>query len=92
MAQQVIKRDGTKEPFEEEKVKKEIKTAAGEAGLEPERAEEVVNQVSSVVLDFAAEKEEIASSELGEKVLSELDKVEPSAAEAWRKYDQARGR
>ena len=60
--------------------------------MAPERAEEVVNQVSSVVLDFAAEKEEIASSELGEKVLSELDKVEPSAAEAWRKYDQARGR
>jgi transcriptional repressor NrdR len=92
MAQQVIKRDGTKEPFDEEKVKKAIQTAAGEAGLAPERAEEVVNQVSSVVLDFAAEKEEIASSELGEKVLSELDKVEPSAAEAWRKYDQARGR
>lgn len=92
MAQQVIKRDGTKEPFDAEKIKKAIRTAGGEAGLPLERVEEVVNQISGVVLEFAAEKEEIATSELREKALGELDKVEPSVAEAWRKYDQARGR
>jgi len=92
MAQQVIKRDGTKEPFDAEKVKKAIELAAGEAGLAPERTGEVVKQVSDAVLEFAAEKEEVATSELREKALSELEKVEPSVAEAWRKYDQERGR
>ena len=92
MAQQVIKRDGTKEPFDAEKVKKAIGAAVGRMALAPERATEVVKQVSDVVLQFAGEKEEIATSELREKALAELDKLEPSVAESWRKYDQEQGR
>ena len=92
MAQQVVKRDGTKEPFDVEKIKKAIKSAAGRAGLAPERVSELAAQVSDVVLQFAADKEEVASSELREKALAELDKVEPSVAESWRKYDEEQGR
>jgi transcriptional regulator NrdR family protein len=92
MAQQVIKRDGTKEPFDAGKIKGAIESAAGRTGLTPERVAEVVKQVSGVVLQFAADKEEVATSELREKALAELDKVEPSVAESWRKYDQEQGR
>ena len=92
MAQQVVKRDGTKEPFDAEKIKKAIGSAVGRAGLAPERVSELVVQVSDVVSQFAAEKEEVASSELRDKALAELDKLEPSVAESWRKYDQERGR
>jgi ribonucleoside-triphosphate reductase len=92
MAQQVIKRDGTKEPFDAEKIRKAVESAAGRTGLAPERIAEVVNQVSDAVLQFAGEKEEITTSELREKALAELDVVEPSVAESWRKYDQERGR
>jgi len=92
MAQQVIKRDGTTEPFDAEKIRKAIKLAADEAGLAPERVAEVVEQVSESVLQFAAEKEEIATSELREKILTELEEIEPSVAESWRRYDEERGR
>lgn len=92
MAQQVIRRDGTKEPFDIEKIKKAIESAAGRTGLTPERVAEVVKQVSDIILQFAAGKEEIATSELREKTLSELDKVELSVAESWRKYDREQGR
>ena len=37
---------------------------------------------------MAEGKEEIATSEIREKILSELDSVESAIAEAWRKYDQ----
>jgi transcriptional regulator NrdR family protein len=92
MAQQVVKRDGSKEPFDAEKIKKAIGSAAGRTALTPERVAEVVKQVSDVVLQFAADKEEVSSSELREKALTELDKLEPSVAESWRKYDQEQGR
>ncbi len=92
MANQVVKKDGSKEPFDAEKVKKAIALAAGDAGLPAERASSVVSQVASVVLEFAASKEEISAIQLKEKILGELDKIEPAAAAAWRKYDQERSR
>ncbi len=92
MAQQVMKRDGTKEPFDAEKIKKAVEAAAGRTSLTPERVAEVVKEVSDAVVQYAAGREEIPTSELREKVLNELDRVEPSVAESWRKYDQEQGR
>ena len=40
------------------------------------------------MIQLADTKEEIATSELRKKILSELDSVEPSVSAAWRKYDQ----
>ena len=37
-------------------------------------------------------KEEIATSELREKILSDLDAIKSSVAQVWRQYDEARGR
>lgn len=92
MATQVIKRDGTREPFDSEKIRRAIEGSARDAGLAPERINEVVNQVSGTVLQFAASKEEIATVELIEKILDELNKIEPRAATAWKKYEQEKSR
>ncbi|MGB2762689.1 MAG: ATP cone domain-containing protein [Minisyncoccales bacterium] len=92
MANFVIKRDGTKEPFDAEKIKKSIATAAQMANLSEEKIKDVVDQVSSTAIQFAEGKEEVATTELREKILSELDTIEPSVSEAWRKYDQEKGR
>lgn len=91
MSNQVIKKDGTKEPFDEGKLKRSIELAGLEAGLSVARVQEIVNQVGGTALELAATQEEIATSALREKILSELDRVEPGMAEAWRKYDQKRG-
>lgn len=88
MATQVIKKDGAKEAFDPEKIKRAIASACSEGGCSEERKNEIVEQVSASALALADTKEEIATSELREKILSELDKVEPSAAAAWRKHDQ----
>ena len=75
MADFVIKKDGTKEPFDSEKIKRSIMAAAQETDLSEERRKEVVDQVSSIVLQMAGEREEIEVSEIKYRILQELDSV-----------------
>lgn len=91
MAKEVIKKDGTREPFDGEKIRRAIELAGKEAGLGEDRISEVVDQVSRSVIDSLASKDEVSTSEIREMVLNELDNVEPSVADAWRRYDQQRG-
>jgi len=88
MATEVIKKDGTKQPFDAEKIKNSIAAAAVRTELTEERQAEVVEQVAAKVIKTAEEKEEITTSEIKESILNELDVVEPAISEAWRKYDQ----
>ena len=88
MAKEVIKKDGTKEPFDAGKIKNSILGAAQRTDLSEERKNEVVEEVAATVIQMAEEKDEIATSEIKEKILSELDKVEPAISEAWKKYEQ----
>ena len=87
MASQVIKKDGSKQPFDPEKIKDSIRAAALQAGLPEEKINEVAGQVTLAAVSMADAKEEITSSEIKEKILSELDSIEPSVSESWRKYD-----
>jgi len=92
MANFVIKRDGTKEPFDAEKIRKSIAAASEQANLSEERKNELVEQVTATVLQMAEPREEIATSEIREKILSELDQIEPAVSAAWRKYDEEKGK
>jgi len=92
MAKFVIKKDGAKEPFDAKKIEASIMTAASESNLPKERANEVVKQVASVATQLAEGKEEIATAEIKAKILSELDTLEPSVSEAWRKHEQEKGK
>lgn len=91
MATNVVKKDGSKQPFDEGKIRRSIEATCQDAGLATEKTQEVVGQVLPVALNAAVAKEEIATSELGDVVLAELEKAEPAAAEAWRKYVQSKG-
>ena len=88
MTTQVIKKDGTEQPFDAEKIKNSIAAAALRTDLSEERQTEVTGQVAAKVVQMVEEKEEISTSEIKESILSELDIVEPTISEAWRKYDQ----
>ena len=91
MAQFVIKKDGSKEPFDAGKIRRSIMAAAQRANLPEERINEVVEQVSVSAIKMAEERAEIATSEIKSKILSELDAVEPAVAESWREYEQTKG-
>jgi transcriptional regulator NrdR family protein len=92
MPKKVTKRSGSREPFDEEKIRNAIRAAAKEAGFPDDRVEQVVDEVAQSTLDAAAGRDEITTSEIREIILSELDSVEPAVAEAWRSYDKAQGK
>jgi len=88
MAKKVIKKDGTKETFDAGKIKNSILAAAQRTDLSEKRKNEVVERVTAVVIQTAKRKNEIATSEIRENILSELDGVEPAVSEAWRKHEE----
>ncbi|MFI5205539.1 MAG: ATP cone domain-containing protein [Candidatus Paceibacterales bacterium] len=90
MAHIVIKTDGTKVPFNAEKMKSAILGAAMDTELSEKERNEVVEQVSSsVIIDFV-DKQEISTDEIEAKILHELDNVSPIVAKAWRDYEETK--
>ena len=91
MATQVIKKDGSKQPFDAEKIKRAIGEAAREAGLPDDKVSQVTAEVSGAVVEQVNAQEEIATSEIKSMILKELDRVEPSVSAAWRTYEESKG-
>lgn len=89
MATNVIKRNGTVEPFDAEKMKSAVRAAATEAGIAAERMEEIVEQAVRPAMEAAEQVEEIETSVLRDKILAALDDIDPSISDAWRKYNTA---
>lgn len=88
MATQVVKKDGSKQDFDPGKIRNAVSMAAKEAGISEDKKDEVVEQVVSAVMGIIQGKEEVTSTEIKTKVLMELDNIEPSVSDAWRKYDR----
>jgi transcriptional repressor NrdR len=90
MVKYVIKRKGKKEAFRPAKLKRSIAKAARDAHIPAARAKRIAGKVSRLVLKSVGKRKAVATSVLRKKILSKLDKVEPKAAKAWRKYDKRR--
>ncbi|MGB9847599.1 MAG: ATP cone domain-containing protein [Minisyncoccia bacterium] len=90
MAIFVIKKSGEKEPFDPMKIENSIRAAATDAGLPTEKIEELVSRVAKIVIDQLVDKNEVVTSEIKERILAELDSIDPAVSEAWRKFDEAK--
>jgi transcriptional regulator NrdR family protein len=90
MAKQVVKKDGKKEVFSSEKIMDSISSAADETELSDDMKNQIVEEVSGMVIDFANSKKTITTKEIREKILSELDSREPAVSAAWRAYDEGK--
>lgn len=83
----VVKRDGTKEEFDINKVKRSIKKAVIDAGLTIKEKTDVIGEVSRAALETAKEKSEVTAEALREQILTHLDKAASEVSEAWRQFD-----
>jgi transcriptional regulator NrdR family protein len=90
MTKEVIKRDGSRQPFYSDKIKAAIGAAARMAGCSEEEKEEIVEKVFNAVIGQISKKEVIATTEIEKFVLAQLDKTAPKVAQAWRKYRVAK--
>jgi transcriptional regulator NrdR family protein len=87
MADTVIKKDGTEQPFSEQKVRDSVLAALRDAGVPDEEGEDIVEYVTKSVAEFSKEQDEITTAEIRDKILEELDEKKPEAADAWRRYE-----
>ncbi len=90
MANFVVKKDGTKVSFNSEKIKAGVMAACSEAGISEEDATNIAGKIlSSVTIAFEGQ-DEVATSEIRDKILSELDESQPDVAEAWRRFEESK--
>jgi len=90
MVNSVIKKDGTKVPFDAEKMKASVMSACDDAGFEEEKKNDIAQKVSSGVMASLEGKEEVSSTEIKEKALAELEVMAPEVAEAWKKHEEGK--
>jgi transcriptional regulator NrdR family protein len=84
----VLKRDGSLQPFDQEKIKKSIQAAAREAGLKEGDLIKLAEEVSSVVSPVLTAREQVSFSEIKQAIFSELEKLNPTVIEAWKKHEK----
>ncbi len=90
MATFVTKKDGTRAPYDAEKIKHTVMHAALEAELADVEANKVAEEISTSITSTFEGVEEVSTEELREKILSELDATHPAVAESWRKYEEGK--
>ncbi len=88
MAQEVIKKDGTKQPFDARKISNAIMAAGAETDLSDDKVNKAAEQVVLTISQMVEAQDEITTSQIREKVLSELDGIAPAISDAWREYDR----
>ena len=86
----VIKRDGSRQPFSEEKLRKSIDAAAQEAKVPAPRTKQVVSEAARKPLALAKGTGPVETKLLRKKILDRLDIIEPSVSESWRAFDRKR--
>ncbi len=90
MATFVTKKDGSRVPFDVAKIKHGIMSAAMEAELSEQEAEGVANEVSEAVRIAFDGIEEVPTSDIREKIVSELESTSPAVAESWKRYEEGK--
>lgn len=85
---QVLKRNGRKQKFDENKLKHSVEAAANEAGVPEDRCRALVKAVTKEISDSVCKEKEVRSTYLRERILSALDRNEPIVARSWRDYDR----
>jgi len=91
----VIKRNGQKEPFSEQKVKNSIKSAVEDAGYDVQAKIRLIDRTISDLNKAMRDKEEIATAEIRNIVINDLeqewDEDQVPVARAWRNYELKHG-
>jgi transcriptional regulator NrdR family protein len=82
----VIKRNGRREKFKRDKISKGIERASRRAEIDSKKAKEIATRVAKRVEDYFRSRDEVDSSDIRDRVLSELDREERRIASEFRSH------
>ncbi len=87
----VIKSNGKREQFSEQKVKKSIESAVKDAGFSPQEKMNVIEHASQDAAQMAQSKDEIQTKQIRDTVLNDLEQDDQQVANAWKQYERQHG-
>ncbi len=91
----VIKLNGQKERFSEEKVKNSIESAIKDAGLELNAKKELIDKTLNDVNEIVGNKKEVTAEEIRRVIISDFEEDwegdQIPVAAAWRNYELKHG-
>ena len=91
----VIKRNGKREPFSEEKIKNSIESAVKGAGYRTQAKKRLIDKTLNDVNQAVQGKEEIATAKIRNIVINDLEQEwgedQVPVAKAWRNYELKHG-
>jgi transcriptional regulator NrdR family protein len=84
----VIKRNGERELFDADKIRRAIGKAIKDMGMNVENKKALIDTVTINVAGSIGMRNEIKTSEIRDKVLTEIGKIDASVLEAWKRFDR----
>jgi transcriptional regulator NrdR family protein len=86
MLKTVIKKGGSKQDFNPEKIKESLSLFLGTFIIDKNEKEKSLEKILKEVLKFLKGKKEVFTSEIEAKIILELTKIYPEKVEKWREY------
>ena len=87
----VIKRNGKREPFKPQKLRKSIESAVSDSGSSITKQMKAIEHATQDAENLARDRNEISSEELRNEIVNDLESDAPQVAQAWRKYERQHG-
>jgi transcriptional regulator NrdR family protein len=85
---EVVKKDGKKELFDENKIVRSIKKAAIDADYNLEKIENVNTNIINDIKEVANKNNEISTESIKTIIFNKLDETESSIVESWKNFDK----
>lgn len=82
----VIKKDDRKEDFNREKVRRGIENAAKRVKIDKKKAREIADKISRDIERNFADKNEVKSADIRDRILRALDREEKRVAKEFRAF------
>jgi transcriptional regulator NrdR family protein len=84
----VIKRNGKKEQFKPQKLRKSIENAVTDAGFTVTKQMKAIEHATRDAEKLAMNRNEISSKELRNEIINDLESDAPEVAQSWRNYEK----
>ena len=84
---EVVKRDGSTETFDSEKIKRSIEKAAIDAGYTLEEVNTITKELIGEIIEEAKKNGRISTNSLKNSIFNKFEKTDSSIVKSWKKFD-----
>jgi transcriptional repressor NrdR len=85
---EVVKRDGSKEEFDNAKIKRSIEKAAIDAGYTLEDINSITKEIPEEITEEAKKNGIINTKAIKDSIFNKFEKTDSSLVKSWKKFDK----